>query len=94
MEKVIATVAEVMEVPIEEITEQRGAFGRTLVAHLAFHEGLIRLRDIARSLTLRSSGHISNLVRRCKERIRQQSDVAEVIAGCLSRLRPLSLALN
>ena len=94
VEKVIATVAEVLEVPIEEITEQHGAFGRTLVAHLAFHEGLIRLRAIARSLTLRSSGHISNLVRRCKERIRQQSDVADVIAECLSRLRPVSLALN
>ena len=94
VEKVIATVAEVIEVPVEEIIGKRGAFGRTIVAHLAFHEGLTRLHDIAHSLTLRSSGHISNLVRRCKERIRQQKDVAEVIAECLSRLRPMSLALN
>jgi putative transposase len=91
VETVIAAVAAVMEIEPGDVTEDRGGLPRMLVAHLAFTEGVVRLREIARCLALRSSGHVSNLVRRCGESIRRQSDVAGIAEACLARLRPASV---
>lgn len=93
VETVLETVAAVMEIEVSDIVEDRGGLSRMLVAHLAFREGLVRLRDIARSLMLRSSGHISNLVRRCARAVGQNRDVAALAAECLVRLRAPSLAV-
>jgi hypothetical protein len=87
-ETVIAAVAAVMEIEPGDVTEARGGLPRMLVAHLAFTEGVVRLREIARSLALRSAGHVSNLVRRCAEAVRRQGDVAGIAEACLARLRP------
>lgn len=94
IETVIETVAGVMEIDAEDIVHDRGGLPRMLVALLAFNEGCITLGRIAKSLTLRSSGHISNLVRRCANRIAREPDVAAWAAECLTRLRPVAMALN
>jgi REP element-mobilizing transposase RayT len=93
-EQVLEAVAEVMEVSVADIVEDRGGLPRMLTAYLGVHEGLLRLREVARSLTLRSSGHISDLVRRCVQAIERQRDVATLVAECLARLRPAALALS
>jgi len=93
VETVIETVAEVMELDATDVTESRGGLARTLVAHFAFREGLVLLREIAGSLTLRSSGHISNLVRRAAEEIKQHRDVAAIAEQCLARLRAATIAV-
>jgi hypothetical protein len=94
IETVIETVADLMDIDVSDIVEDRGGLPRMLVALLAFYEGCITLRKIAKSLKLRSSGHIFNLVRRCARTIAQQSDVARWARVCLERLRPMTLALN
>jgi putative transposase len=93
-QRVLEVVAEVMDVSVADIVEDRGGLPRMLAAHLAVKEGLVRLRDAAAMLTLRSSGHISDLVRRCERAIGQQRDVAAMAAECLARLRPASLAFH
>jgi hypothetical protein len=87
-------VAEVMNVSVTDIVEDRGGLPRMLAAYIAVKEGLVRLREVAAILTLRSSGHISDLVRRCARSIGQERDVAARAAECLARLRPVRLALS
>jgi putative transposase len=94
IETVIEAVAEVMEIEVSDIVDDRGGLPRMLVALIAFNEGCITLAKIARSLKLRSSGHISNLVRRCASIVAAQRDVAQWARACLERLRPVALALN
>jgi REP element-mobilizing transposase RayT len=94
IDEVIHTVAEVMDIEVSDIVEDRGGLPRMLVALLGFREGAIVLREIAKALTLRSSGHVSNLVRWCQRRVTEQRDVARWFDECVGRLRPPALALS
>src|SRR6201999_9043 len=48
------------------VRAMRGGPIRRLIAWLAWNEGLLRLREIAAALGVRSTGYISSEIRRCE----------------------------
>ena len=81
-------VAKAAGVDDEAIRHGRGGATRMLVAWLGWYEGMKRLRQIAAVLRLRSTGHISNLVRRCDRELRSDPILQRIADEALSVLRP------
>lgn len=72
----IATeVAKVFEMSPREMRDRRGGFARMLTAWIAFYEGAHRLRKIAALLRLRSTGHVSDLVRQAEREISRDAEL-------------------
>ena len=69
------------------IREKRGGVLRSLVAWLAWHEGLLTLRSIAASLLLRSEGHVSNMIRRCERELGCSATLLRHLDTALAALR-------
>ena len=65
MMKVTRSVALACHIDPETLRHSRGGAARMLAAWIGWNQGLLRLREIAASLRLRSSGYISTLVQRC-----------------------------
>lgn len=65
MVDIISAVSKAMEVSEDAIRRGRGGTGRMLCAWIATREGQIRLREIAASLRVRSTGHVTNLIKSC-----------------------------
>jgi REP element-mobilizing transposase RayT len=64
MATVVKAVAKTCGIDDRDLRHRHGGFPRMLAAWIAWNEGLLRLREIAAALRLRSSGYISTLVRR------------------------------
>ena len=88
MTTIIDVVAEAAGVEPELIRHTRGGASRMLVAWLGWYEGMKRLRQIAASLRLRSSGHVSNLVRQCDRELRTDPTLQSIADRALRVLRP------
>jgi REP element-mobilizing transposase RayT len=72
----IATeVAKLFGLTAREVREKRGGAARMLTAWVAWYEGAHRLRKIAALLRLRSTGHVSNLVRQAEREISRDSEL-------------------
>ncbi|MEO6486927.1 MAG: hypothetical protein ABIO78_03175, partial [Thermoanaerobaculia bacterium] len=65
MTEVIAAVSKSLNVDADTIRRGRGGAARMLCAWIACHEGQVRLREIAASLHLRSTGRVSTLIGTC-----------------------------
>ncbi len=85
--KVIATVAAMCGTAEASITTQRGGVERMLAAYLARTEGLIKLREIAARLDLRSEGTVSALVTRCERAMKKDQALAQLAEQCRIPLR-------
>jgi putative transposase len=64
MATVVKAVAKTCGIDEKDLRHRHGGVARMLAAWIAWNEGLLRLREIAAALRLRSSGYISTLVRR------------------------------
>jgi putative transposase len=64
MAKVVKAVANVCGIEEKDLRHRHGGAPRMLAAWIAWNEGLLRLREIAAALRLRSAGYISTLIRR------------------------------
>jgi putative transposase len=64
MATVVKAVAKACGIDERDLRHRHGGVPRMLAAWIAWNEGLLRLREIAAALRLRSSGYISTLVRR------------------------------
>jgi putative transposase len=64
MATVVKAVAKTCGIDEKDLRHRHGGVPRMLAAWIAWNEGLLRLREIAAALRLRSSGYISTLVRR------------------------------
>lgn len=87
LDGVWTAVAQTFDTTREEIAASHGTLERSLVAYLAFEEGLIHLRTIASTLRLRSAGHVSNLVRRCRDDLAQDDSLRDLVGACRGRMR-------
>jgi REP element-mobilizing transposase RayT len=58
-----------------ELRAMRGGAARMMTAWIAWYEGAHRLRKIAALLRLRSSGHVSNLVRQAEREISRDPEL-------------------
>ncbi len=87
LDAIMTAVAEKMDVTEEEIRTNRGALCRMIYARLGWWEGLRTLREIARELGLRSAGHVSNLVKRCRRECERDPFLRQLFDECIARAR-------
>ena len=87
LDDVIEAVAKTFDTTAEEIRKERGTLPRRMSAWIAFEEGLIPLRRIARALGVTSAGGISNLVRRCSEELARDPAMRELAEACRARMK-------
>ena len=80
----IEAVAKTFDTTPEAIVEGRGTDERRLVAYIAFEDGLILLRRIAKGLGVTSAGGISDLVARCRRELTTDPHVWELVEACRS----------
>lgn len=72
-------VATSFDTTVEVIRDSHGTAERRLTAYLAFEEGLIPLRPIARDLGLRSAGGVSHPIRRCRDELARDPITRELL---------------
>lgn len=65
MADIVAAVARTLQIDEGWLRVGRGGTARMLAAWLGCHDGQLTLSGIAAGLRLRSSGHVSRLIRRC-----------------------------
>jgi len=87
LDDVMEAVAQTFNTTIEAIRTSRGTFERRVIAYLAFEDGLIPLRRIARGLGVTSAGGISNLAARCRSQLAQDADLCELMEACRGRMK-------
>lgn len=73
-------VATVFGAVKRDLLHGRGGHPRMIIAWLAWFEGTHRLRKIAALLRIRSTGHVSGLVRRAEREISASADLQERLA--------------
>ena len=73
--------------------EHRGSFARAVVAYLGQELGAVRLAEVAARYG-RNQVRLSLGIKRLRERITQESDLSENIAGLLKQLRGRKIKLN
>jgi hypothetical protein len=64
MAAVVKAVAKTCGIEEKDLRHRHGGAPRMLAAWIGWNEGLLRLREIAAALRLRSSGYISTLIRK------------------------------
>ncbi len=69
MATVVAAVSKACQIEAETLRDTHGGAARMLAAWIAWNKALLRLRQIAAGLRLRSSGHVSALVRQCESEL-------------------------
>jgi hypothetical protein len=62
MATVVKAVAKICSIDEKDLRHRHGGAPRMLAAWIGWNEGLLRLREIAAALRLRSSGYISTLI--------------------------------
>jgi putative transposase len=87
LQDVVEAVAKTFDTTPEAITASHGTIERSLVAYLAFEDGLVPLRRIGRQLGLASAGGVSNLVSRCRKRLACDSAMLSLAEACRSQMR-------
>jgi putative transposase len=69
MYRIVEVVAETFGMTARELRKQRGGVARQIAAWVGRYEGIHRLRKIAATLLLRSSGHVTELIRKAEASI-------------------------
>jgi len=87
LEDVVTAVAQTFDTTSEEIVRGRGTLERRIVAYVAFEDGLVQLRRIARRLGVSSAGGISSLVNRCRRDLEQDADGRDLVERCRAVMR-------
>jgi putative transposase len=87
LEDVVEAVAKTFDTTPEAISGSHGTVERRLVAYLAFEDGLVPLRRIARQLRLTSAGGVSNLVSRCRKELSRDSEMLSLAEACRGHMR-------
>lgn len=87
MLEVISAVARAVRVNADAIRHGHGGHARMLSAWIAVNEGLLKNAEIAAALRLRSSSHVSELVRRCEREFDTDTGFRRCLDECLSTLR-------
>jgi len=86
MEAVVEAVAKTFESSAEAVCSRAIPAARMLAAYLGWHEGLVRLREIRAAFRLRSSGTISDLIRRCARELERDADLRKLATSCQALL--------
>lgn len=87
MAAVVAAVARTFSIDESRVRHGRGGIARMIAAWIGWNEGLLTHRDIAAGLRVRSSGHVSDLIRRCDRELGRDSVLQAGVDRCLATIR-------
>ncbi|HYM62020.1 MAG TPA: hypothetical protein VEZ11_14155, partial [Thermoanaerobaculia bacterium] len=87
LDDVIEAVAQTFDTTAEAIIRGRRSLERRLIAYMAFEDGLIPLRTIARRLGVTSAGGISSLAARCRRELPNDVELRQLVEICRKRTR-------
>jgi REP element-mobilizing transposase RayT len=87
MAAVVAGVAECLSIDPQRVRYGRGSTPRRMAAWIACNDALLTNREIAAGLRLRSSGHISDLVRRFDRELTGNAVLQGWVERCISTIR-------
>jgi hypothetical protein len=90
MMHVTRAVARACDVEDAVLRSSHGGAARMLAAWIGWNEGLLRLREIAAALRLRSSGYISTLVRKCETELARDKLLQSLADAAIAHLDPLT----
>jgi putative transposase len=87
MATIIDAVAAAVGASARDVRASHGGFARMLAAWLGWFEGLHRLRSIAASLRLKSTGRVSDLVAEADRALSDQPELRRRLDAAYARLR-------
>lgn len=85
MAEVLSAVAEVWKIDEDRIRNGRGGIPRMVAAWVA-RDALVTSREIAAGLRIRSTGHVTKLVRACEQTLDRSPAVRDRVDRCVSTL--------
>ena len=88
MATVVKAVAKTCGIDEKDLRHRHGGVPRMLAAWIAWNEGLLRLREIAAALRLRSSGYISTLVRCGDQELAGDESLQGLVRQAIATLQP------
>jgi REP element-mobilizing transposase RayT len=86
-DQIIRVVSALAGTRARMVRATRGGPVRRLIAWIGWNEGLLPLRVIARSLGLRSLGHVSNEIRRCERELTREPQMVALAERALIRFQ-------
>jgi len=86
MASIVASVAKAFGVSESWIRSSHGTEARLVTAWIGWYEGLHRLRSIAASLRLSSSGRVSDLIRQCERMLRVHPEMQRRVDDAFAAL--------
>jgi putative transposase len=87
MATVVASVAATLSIDAVRISNGRGGLPRMIAAWIGCHEALLTNSEIAAGLRMRSSGHVSDLVKRCERELSASSSLQDCVDHCIATIR-------
>ena len=88
MAKVVKAVAEACDIDEKDLRHRHGGIARMITAWIGWNEGLVRLREIAAALRLRSTGYISTLIRQAGDELARDELMRGLARQALATLQP------
>ena len=87
MTTVVNVVAKTLGVDPDWIRLGRGGTPRMIAAWIGWHEALLTNREIAAGLRMQSSGHVSDLIRRCDRKLTSDDELQASVDRCVATIR-------
>jgi putative transposase len=88
MARVVSAVARVFEMDRSELRCGHGGAARMIAAWIGWNEGLLRLREIAAALLLRSSGYVSTLIQAADVELASDAGLQRLARDAIASLQP------
>jgi putative transposase len=88
MATVVKAVAKICGIEEKDLRHRHGGAPRMLAAWIGWNEGLLRLREIAAALRLRSSGYISTLIRNGDRELAGDELLQDLARQAIAALQP------
>jgi putative transposase len=87
MSAIVAGMAQCLAIDPDRVRQSRGGVPRRMAAWIACNEALLTNREIAAGLRLKSSGHVSDLVRRFDRELAANPVLQGWVDQCISTIR-------
>jgi hypothetical protein len=84
MTDIIETVAKTFDCTVQHLATPTRDFvlAKSVAAFIAFEDGLYRQSDIAVALSIRGRSTVSSMIRRCRELVSANADIAALVKSC------------
>jgi hypothetical protein len=87
MSEIVGVVAKTFCTGEEYVRKRGDGFPRMAAAWIGRNESLLTNSEIAAGLWMRSSGHVSDVIRRCDRELEENPTLRRYVDRCISTIR-------